>query len=79
LKRINRQKHQQNVCVGGQSDLESEDEDGRQEASKIETIINQKSKSIADVLLNDGLSNLYGNFFKQNLNQGGLHPFARRP
>ena len=64
LKRIQRSKDQVNVGTDVQSELESpedSEDDGRGQV--IETIINQKSKSIADVLLNDGLNKFYGNFF----------------
>ena len=40
--------------------MESDEEYGQ--GNEIENIINQKSKSIADVLLNDGLNNFYGQF-----------------
>ena len=78
LRRINRSKNQENKGVGGQSDLDSEEDDdaaaeARQHQNKIEKIINQKSKSIADVLLSDGLNNFYGNFLQQH-----AHPFARQ-
>lgn len=74
LKRINRSKNLVNKGTEVQSDLESlEDSDEDPRGQVIETIINQKSKSIADVLLNDGLNKLYGNFFGQN-----AHPYARQ-
>jgi len=58
--------------------LDSGEEDdaaaeARHHQNKIETIINQKSKSIADVLLSDGLNNFYGNFLQQH-----MHPFAKK-
>lgn len=53
LKRIDRQKNTQNVGIGVQSDLESESDD---QDDRIEQIVNTKSKSIADVLLNEGLA-----------------------
>ena len=77
LKRIDRSKNQEDKAVGGQSDLDSGDDEAAAEArhhqNKIATIIDQKSKSIADVLLNDGLHNFYGNFLRQQ-----AHPFAKR-
>ena len=66
-----------NKCVGGQSDLESEDSDNNG-PNEIENIINQKSKTIADVLLNDGLSNFYGNYFQKHMKGLGAHPFAKK-
>jgi hypothetical protein len=50
--------------IGGQSDLESlEDEDYKDRKANIDNIISAKSKSIADVLLNDGIKKFYGNYF----------------
>jgi len=77
LKRINRTKNQEDKCVGGQADLDSDEDEAtaeaRQHQEKIETIINQKSRSIADVLLNDGLNNFYGTFLQHQ-----AHPFAKK-
>ena len=74
LKRINRSKDQVHKATDVQSDLESpEDSEDDARGQVIETIINQKSKSIADVLLNDGLNKFYGNFFGQS-----AHPYARQ-
>lgn len=72
LKRLDKSKNQKNKCVGGQSDLGSDygsetDRDGARKAKKntnhnqIEEIINSKSKSIADVLLNEKFNNYHQN------------------
>ena len=63
LKRINKQRNQIDQGIGAQSDLESLSGDESQD-QRIEQIVNQKSKSIADVLLTEGLGQLYGNFFQ---------------
>lgn len=66
LRRIDKQKNTQNAEVQAELGSVNEDED------QIEQIVNRKSKSIADVLLSEGLAQLYGNFVQQH-----NHPYAR--
>ena len=64
MRRIKTSKNNVDKQIGGQSDLESlEDEDYRDKKANIDNIISAKSKSIADVLLNDGIKKFYGNYF----------------
>ena len=64
MRRIKTSKNNVDKQIGGQSDLESlEDEDYRDRKANIDNIISAKSKSIADVLLNDGIKKFYGNYF----------------
>ena len=73
MRRIKTSKNNVDKQIGGQSDLESlEDEDYRDRKANIDNIISAKSKSIADVLLNDGIKKFYGNYFQQE-----MHPYAR--
>ena len=54
LKILDKQKNHATKGTGVQSDLDSLS-DAAEENERIEKIVNQKSKSIADVLLNEGL------------------------
>lgn len=74
IKRIKTSKNNIDKKVGGQSDLESldDEDDIKNKKRSIDNIISQKTKSIADVLLNDGIKRFYGSYFQQE-----LHPYAR--
>ena len=64
LRRIKTSKNNVDKEIGAQSDLESlEDDEYYARKKNIDNIISAKSKSIADVLLNDGIKKFYGNYF----------------
>ena len=46
-------------------------------ANRLDTIIEKKSKSIADVLVSDGLNKFYGNLFQQQVAMGQHNPLAQ--
>lgn len=67
-------------CVGGQSDLGSSAENSpvrQRSTNQLESIIENKSKSIADALVSDGLNKFYGNFFQQQVAMGSKNPLAQ--
>lgn len=72
LKRIGKEKDIKNVGIDVQESLESLSEEDNEE--NMENIINQKTKSIANVLANEGFGQLYsGTFFNPQM----MHPYAR--
>ena len=77
--RLDKHNNMRNKCTSAQSDLgSSDDEDSPiRKPTEIENIIDGKAKSIADVLVNDGLNQFYGNLFKQSLLKSNKHPSAK--